>query len=89
MSANSVAWPIRFALRLGRKDAVLFMSDQLVVGGVGTDIVERGSDHRRHRSLEARDGEAAKFKLDLVSEADNPLRFRSDCTAFSSFGSGT
>ena len=65
------------------------MSDQLVAGGVGTDIVERSSDHWRHGSLEARDGEAAKFKLDLVSEADNPLRFRNDCTAFSSFGSGT
>ena len=68
---------------------MLFMSDQLVVGGVGTDIVERGGDHRRHGSLEVRDGEAAKFELDLVSEADNPLRFRNDCMAFSSFGSGT
>ena len=68
---------------------MLFMSDQMVVGGDGADIVERGSDHRRHGSLEVRDGEAAKFKLDLVSEADNPLRFRNDCTAFSSFGSGT
>ena len=68
---------------------MLFMSDQLVVGGIGTDIVERGGDHRRHGSLEVRDGEAAKFKLDLVSEADIPLRFRNDCTAFCSFGSGT
>ena len=36
---------------IGRKGAVLLMSDQLVVGGDGTDIVERGSDHRRHGSL--------------------------------------